>query len=127
MNMPEIHSPLDAKMGVEVIEFSPTRVAARYPVAGNTQPFGLWHGGASGVVAESLASMAAFLEVAPNGKVAGVSLNVQHLKAVTDGYVTGVATPVRVSGSLGFYAVELRNDDGELVATAQVTVRLWRN
>ncbi|MCL1837980.1 MAG: aromatic compound degradation protein PaaI, partial [Propionibacteriaceae bacterium] len=62
-----LDSALDAKMGFELLEVSPTAVLIRYPVAGNTQPAKLWHGGASAVAMESAASLAALTRGGPNG------------------------------------------------------------
>jgi uncharacterized protein (TIGR00369 family) len=104
MTMPgwfaDLLSPLDDKMGMELLEVSPTRAVGRYPVAGNTQPFGLWHGGASCVVAESLASLAAAAEVGPSGSVTGVDINATHLRPAREGWVTGTATALRIGGRL---------------------------
>lgn len=124
-----MHSPLDEKLGVEYLEVSKDLVRAKYPVAGNTQPFGLWHGGASGVVAETLASLAALQEVGPSGKVAGLNLAVQHLASTKDGEIIGTAKPVKIGKSIGVYAVTLTQEsvaETTLIATAQVTVRFWR-
>ena len=57
----ELHSALDEKMGFELLSLTPERVVGRVPVAGNTQPYGLWHGGASCVLAETLASLGSFI------------------------------------------------------------------
>ncbi len=122
----DIVSPLDDKMGLELLDVTPTRAVGRYPVAGNTQPVGLWHGGATGVAAETLASLAAMAEVGPNGQVYGIELNASHLHSVKTGWVTGVATAARVGGRLAVYNVVLTGDDGETVATARVTVMLER-
>ena len=75
MNVPDwfhgLSSALDTKMGMILDEVTPTRAVGRYPVEGNTQPFGLWHGGASCVVAETLASLASAAEVGPGGHFFG--------------------------------------------------------
>lgn len=130
MNMPEwIHglsSALDNKMGLILDEVTPTRSVGRYPVTGNTQPFGLWHGGASCVVAETLASLAAAAEVGPEGTVAGIDINATHLVAVRTGWVTGVATALRIGRTLATYDVALTNDGGEQVCAARITVALRR-
>ena len=57
---PSLISALDAKMGLELLELTAERVVGRMPVDGNTQPFGLWHGGASCVLAETLASLGSY-------------------------------------------------------------------
>jgi len=130
MNVPEwfdgLRSPLDDKLGVELIEVTPTRAVGRCPVAGNTQPFGLWHGGASCVMAESLASLAAAAEVGPHGSVTGVDINATHLRAARQGWITGVATAIRIGGTLATYDVSLTDDSGEQICAARITLYLRR-
>lgn len=121
-----LHSPLDDKLGVEFLEITPTRAVGRCPVAGNTQPFGLWHGGASCVLAESLASLAAAAEVGPDGAATGVDINVTHLRPARSGWITATAEAIRIGGSLATYAVSLVGDADELIATARITVHLKR-
>ena len=131
MNVPDwftgLRSALDEKMGVELLEVTPTRAACRCPVEGNTQPFGLWHGGASCVIAESLASLAAAAEVGPDGAVTGVDINATHLRPATEGWVHGVATAIRIGGTLATYDVALTDDAGERVCAARITVFLKRS
>lgn len=130
MNVPDwfegLSSPLDDKMGTEWVEITPTRAVGRCPVEGNTQPFGLWHGGASCVLAESLASLAAAAEVGPNGAVTGVDINATHLRGAREGWITGVATAIRIGGTLATYDVNLTADNGEQVCSARITVYLRR-
>lgn len=130
VNVPDwfagLRSPLDDKMGTEWLEITPTRAVARCPVAGNTQPFGLWHGGASCVLAESLASMAAAADVGPDGTVTGVDLNATHLRSAREGWITGTATAIRVGGTLATYDVDLVDDSGDQICAARVTVYLRR-
>ncbi|MBV9870651.1 MAG: hotdog fold thioesterase, partial [Frankiaceae bacterium] len=80
-------------MGIEFSEFSTERIVARMPVEGNRQPYGLLHGGASCVLAESMGSMGAALHAGPGKIVVGVDINATHHRSATEGYVTGVATP----------------------------------
>jgi uncharacterized protein (TIGR00369 family) len=122
----DLASALDDKLGMVIDEASPTRAVGRCPVAGNTQPFGLWHGGASCVVAESLASLAAAVEVGPRGSVAGVDINATHLRPAVSGWITGTATALRIGGTLATYDVALTDDEGRQVCAARVTVRLKR-
>ena len=73
-------------MGIVVSEATPDRVVATMPVKGNTQPYGLLHGGASCVLAESLGSIGSALHAAGYGKVAvGVDINATHHRAVREG------------------------------------------
>ena len=130
MNVPDwfagLRSPLDEKLGVEFLEITPTRAVGRAPVAGNTQPFGLWHGGASCVLAEGLASLAAAAEVGPDGAVTGVDINATHLRPATDGWITGTATAIRIGGTLATYDISLTDDAGEQICAARITVYLKR-
>lgn len=121
-----MRSLLDEKMGLELDEMSAARTAGRMPVAGNTQPFGFWHGGASCVLAETLASLSAAAEVGPHGGVFGVDLNATHHRPARDGWVHGTATPLHVGGRLATYEVVLVNDADERLCTARVTVALQR-
>lgn len=120
-------SALDEKLGTELLEVTPARAVGRCPVAGNTQPFGLWHGGASCVLAETLASMAAAAEVGPTGTVTGVDINATHLRTATKGWVTGTATAIRIGRTLATYDVSLTNDAGEQICAARITVYLRRS
>ena len=130
MNVPDwfhgLSSPLDVKMGLILDEVTPTRAVGRYPVEGNTQPFGLWHGGASCVVAETLASLAAAAEVGPRGTAVGVDINATHLKAARTGWVTGTATALRIGRTLATYDVLLTDNEGEQLCAARITVALRR-
>jgi len=117
------HSALDAKMGLEVLELTPERVVGRMPVEGNTQPFALWHGGASCVLAETLASIGSFAHARP-AQAVGVDLNATHHRPVRSGHVTGVATALRLGRRVTSYEVVLTNDAGERVCTARVTCQV---
>lgn len=117
-------SALDAKLGLEVLELSPQRVVGRLPVEGNTQPMGLWHGGASCVLAETLASIGAAAYARPDRLAFGVDINVTHHRAVSSGWVTGTATALRLGRTVATYEVVLTNDAGERIGTGRVTCQL---
>lgn len=120
-----LHSALDAKMGLELLEVSAERAVGRMPVEGNTQPFGHWHGGATGVLAETLGSLAANAHALPLGKVAvGVDLNASHHRSATCGWVTGTATALARGRRVASYEVTLVDDDGNRIATARLTCQL---
>jgi uncharacterized protein (TIGR00369 family) len=112
---------LDKKMGIEIIEASPERLVATMPVAGNTQPFGLLHGGANVVLAESLGSVGTHLHAGPARRIVGIEINASHHKSATSGVVTGVATAVTLGKTLCTYNVEITNDKGEKTCTARIT------
>jgi uncharacterized protein (TIGR00369 family) len=88
---------LAERMGIEILEASPQRLVATMPVEGNTQPYGLLHGGASVVLAETLGSIGAAMHAGPQRVAVGLDVNASHHRAARSGVVTGVATPPRGS------------------------------
>jgi 1,4-dihydroxy-2-naphthoyl-CoA hydrolase len=120
----ELNSALDTKMGFELLSLTPERVVGRMPVAGNTQPYGLWHGGASCVLAETLASLGSSIYARPDRISVGVDINATHHRSVTAGWVTGTATALRLGRSVASYEIVITNDADERVCTARVTCQL---
>ncbi len=109
------------RMGIEVVEASPERIVATMPVAGNTQPYGLLHGGASVVLAESLGSIGAALHAGPGKAVVGLDINATHHRAARSGLVTGTATPVSLGRTLACYEVVVTDEDGRRICTSRIT------
>jgi uncharacterized protein (TIGR00369 family) len=114
------------RMGIVIKEASPERIVATMPVEGNTQPFGLLHGGASCVLAESVGSIGASLHGQSIGRsrAVGVDLNATHHKAVREGTVMAVATPLRLGGRVVSYDVVITDESGDRVCTARLTCML---
>ena len=119
---------LPERMGIVLLEASPERVVGTMPVEGNTQPFGLLHGGASCVLAESLGSVAATLHAreAFGGYALGLEISATHHRAAKSGLVTGVATPLHRGGSVATYEIAITDETGERVCTARLTCVLRR-
>ena len=117
-------SALDTKMGLEVLELTPERVVGRMPVEGNTQPMGLWHGGASCVLVETLGSIGAAAHAQPARVAVGVDINATHHRSVRTGWVTGTATALRLGRSVVSYEVVLVDDEDRRVCTARLTCQL---
>lgn len=115
---------LGDRMGIEWLEVSAERTVARMPVAGNTQPYGLLHGGASAVLAESVGSVAAVLSAGSGRIGVGIELSISHHRSARDGYVTAVATPLSLGRTLATYNIAISNDQGEQTATARLTCLL---
>ena len=115
---------LDQKMGIEVTEASADRVVGTMPVAGNTQPYGLLHGGASVVLAETLGSIASMLHAGPGRIAVGIEINATHHRAATEGTVTGVATPVHRGGTLATYEITITDGARRPVCTSRLTCLL---
>ncbi len=120
----DVHSPLDDRLGVVITELSPERVVGSMPVDGNQQPFGLLHGGASGVLVETLASMGAMAHGYPDRVGVGVDLNVTHVRAARAGQVTGTATAIHLGRSIATYRVDIVDDEGRLTATGRLTCHM---
>lgn len=111
-------------MGIELLESTPERMVGRMPVAGNRQPFGLLHGGASVVLAESLGSIGAALHGGPERVPVGIEINATHHRSATSGYVTGTATAITLGRTLATYEVVLLDDEGNRTCTARITCLL---
>lgn len=111
------------RMGIEVTEASPERVVATMPVEGNTQPYGMLHGGASAVLAETIGSIGAALHARRryDGIALGVDLNCTHHRAVRAGTVTGVATALQLGGTVAAYEIVISDEAGRRVCTARLT------
>lgn len=112
---------LDERMGIRYLEASPDRVVATMPVAGNTQPFGLLHGGASCVLAESAGSVAAGMHAGPGTAPVGVDINATHHRAVRTGHVTAVATAAHRGRTFATYDIVISDDHNRRVCTARLT------
>jgi len=117
----DLGGKLAERMGIELLEASPQRVVGTMPVAGNEQPFGLLHGGASCVLGETLGSIGASMHAAPGGYALGIEINASHHKAVRSGTVTGVATPLRLGNALATYQILITDDAGDLVCTVRLS------
>ena len=118
------HGSLLERMGIELVEASAERVVGRMPVAGNTQPYGLLHGGASCVLAESLGSVGSAIHAGEGRIAVGVDINATHHRAVTSGVVTGVATPVHRGRSSATYEIVISDEQDRRVCTARLTCML---
>ncbi|MEV8631528.1 hotdog fold thioesterase [Streptosporangium sp. NPDC051023] len=109
------------RMGIEITEATPERVVGRMPVEGNTQPYGLLHGGASCVLAETLGSIGAAFHAGPGRGAVGIEINATHHRSVTSGHVTGVATLAHGGRTVATYEIEITDDRGRRVCTSRLT------
>ncbi|MHB1473308.1 MAG: PaaI family thioesterase [Dermatophilaceae bacterium] len=112
---------LGEKMGIEFLEATSERVVARMPVSGNTQPYGLLHGGASVVLAETLGSIGAALHAGEGRIAVGLDINATHHRAARAGFVTGTATALSLGNTLASYDVIITDEDGNRVCTSRIT------
>lgn len=115
---------LTERMGIKIIESDPVRMVATMPVAGNRQPFGLLHGGASAVLAETLGSMAAAQWGLPDRVPLGVELSCSHHRAATEGEVTGVCTPLHRGRTVATFEIAISDEQDRRICTARLTCLL---
>jgi 1,4-dihydroxy-2-naphthoyl-CoA hydrolase len=112
---------LAGSMGIKIVSASGTEVVATMPVAGNTQPFGLLHGGASCVLAETVGSLAAVLHAGRDRTVVGIEISATHHRGARDGEVTAVATLAHGGRTLATYDIVITDPDGRRVCTSRLT------
>ncbi len=112
------------RLGIELLEASPDRVVGTMPVAGNTQPLGLLHGGATVALAETLGSYAASLHAGPGRSAVGIEVNATHHRGVRDGVVTGRATAVHLGGTTASYEIVVEDETSRRICTARLTCLL---
>lgn len=112
------------RMGIEFLPSTPDRLVARMPVEGNTQPYGLLHGGASVVLAETLGSFGSALHAGLDRVAVGIEINATHHSAARSGWVTGVCTPVSKGRTLATFQTTVTDEDGRLICTSRLTCLL---
>ncbi|MCF7222900.1 hotdog fold thioesterase [Lysobacter sp. TLK-CK17T] len=110
-------------LGIVFTEIGRDYLRGTMPVDGRTrQPYGLLHGGASVLLAETLGSSAGGLCV-PEGKgVVGIEINANHVRGVREGLVTGTARPLHVGGSTHVWEIRIEDEAGRLVCVSRLTL-----
>lgn len=114
-------------LGITFTHLSKEKVAATMPVDENTmQPFGILHGGASVALAESVASIGAWLNVAEDAKNAvGVEINANHLRSVTNGQtVLANAKPIKRGNKIHVWKIKIKTETGKLVCVSRCTLAI---
>lgn len=112
------------RMGIELLEATAHRVVGTMPVAGNTQPEGLLHGGASVVLAETLGSYGAALHAGPSRQAVGIEVNATHHRGARAGTVTGTAVALHLGSTTASYEIVVVDSASRLVCTARLTCLL---
>ena len=114
---------MDKNLGIEFTEIGDDYIVARMPVIEKTkQPYGILHGGASCVLAESLGSTAAALSMDGEKKYpVGIEINANHLSSPTDGFVYAKAMPVHIGGSTSVWNIDITDDAGKRVCYSRFT------
>jgi 1,4-dihydroxy-2-naphthoyl-CoA hydrolase len=120
----EARGSLIDRMGIELIEATPQRLVATMPVAGNTQPYGLLHGGASVVLAETLGSYGAALHAGPDRQALGIEINATHHRSVREGVVTGTAVALQLGSTSASYEIVVVDSASRRLCSARLTCLL---
>ena len=117
---------LAATLGIEFVEATRERVVATMRVEPRThQPFGLLHGGASVALAETVASVGAWLHIDPAREAAvGLEINANHLRGVREGLVTATATPIHAGRTTHVWDVRIADEAGRPVCVSRCTVAI---
>ncbi len=121
---------IERVLGIRITAVGPDFICGEMPVDERTQqPFGVLHGGASIVLAETLGSYASYLVCSddPAARVAGIEVSGSHVWSVRSGTVTGIARPVRLGRSLHFWRIDVRDQHNNLCCSAKLTVKVGRN
>lgn len=121
LNLDLIPEQLTTKLGIEITQWEANRVVGTMPVAGNRQPYGLLHGGATASLAETLGSVAAAMHAAPDRVALGLELSCTHHRAAREGLVTGVCTPLHVGRATATFQIAVSDENGKAVCTARLT------
>ncbi|KRA16924.1 MULTISPECIES: hotdog fold thioesterase [unclassified Lysobacter] len=110
-------------LGIVFTEIGPDYLRATMPVDARThQPYGLLHGGASVLLAETLGSSAGMMAVGEGQGVVGIEINANHLRGVREGTVTGTARPLHLGGRTQVWEIRIEDEAARLVCVSRLTV-----
>ncbi len=111
-------------LGIEFVELGDDYIKATMPVDERTkQPYGLLHGGASVVLAETIGSIGAFLTVDPElFQCVGLEINANHIRSVKQGFVTGIARPIHIGATTQVWDIRIYDEREKLVCVSRHTV-----
>lgn len=118
---------ISSHLGIEFIEIGADYIVAKMPVDHRThQPFGILHGGASVVLAETLGSIASFLclKDPDNQHAVGLEINANHLRSAREGFVYGKVTPIHVGRTTHIWDIKITNEENKLVCISRLTVAI---
>jgi|SRR5579884_195376 len=116
-------SGLSETLQMSVVEHSPDRVVMTMPVtASHRQPWGYLHGGASIALAETAATLGAFLNCPPDMVAFGQGINANHLRSVREGMLTATATPLHIGRTTQVWDISIRNEQNKLICAARCTL-----
>lgn len=115
-------------LGIEWLDLGDDFIKAKMPVDHRTnQPYGLLHGGASCVLAETLGSVASYLVIdSSQFYCVGIEINANHIRSVKNGFVYGVCSPLHLGSSTHVWDIRITNEEGKLVCISRLTVAVMK-
>lgn len=115
-------------LGMKWVEIGPDFLKISMPVDGRTkQPYGLLHGGASCVLAETAGSVASHFMIDPAKNICvGLEINANHLRAVREGWVTATASPIHIGATTHVWDIKIHDDKERLVCVSRLTVAVLK-
>lgn len=124
IELPDPAGTLIERLGITVESWGAQSCTARMPVAGNTQPHGLLHGGASAALAETVGSIAAQAHAGPGRYAVGLELSITHHRSARSGTVSATAVAVHLGRTSATYLVEVTDDAERRISSARLTCLL---
>lgn len=118
---------LSGHLGIEYIEVGEDYIIAKMPVDARTiQPYGILHGGASAVLAETLGSVASFycLEKEGGQRPVGLEISANHIRPISEGWVYGKVSPLHIGKKTHLWQIKITNDDGKLICFSKITIMI---
>ena len=114
-----------AHLGIEFLEVGDDFIRARVPVDARTrQPVGILHGGVSVLLAETLGSCGAAFSSPAGHRAVGLDINANHIRSVSDGWVTGIARPIHLGRTTHVWQIEMTNGAGQLTCVSRITMAI---
>lgn len=115
-------------LGMKFTEVGPAYLKGTLPVDHRTkQPYGLLHGGASCVLAETLGSVASALVVDPQKFICvGLEINANHVRSARSGIVTGTCTPIHLGASTHVWDIKIHDEREKLICVSRLTVAILK-
>jgi 1,4-dihydroxy-2-naphthoyl-CoA hydrolase len=117
---------IEEHLGIKVVECGSDFLKATMPVDKRTrQPFGLLHGGASVVLAETLGSIASYLVLPGENQIGvGIEVNANHIRSVSEGKITGIVKPIRLGNRIHVWEIKIFNENEDLICISRLTVAI---
>ena len=115
-------------LGIEWVEIGKNFLKAKMPVDHRTiQPYGLLHGGASCVLAETIGSVASHLVIDPSAfYCVGIEINANHIRSAKEGFVYGTCSPLHIGSSTHVWDIRITNEEEKLICISRLTVAIMK-